>query len=364
MKTKLLKSPWLELFIMIVAVVVSHIALAVVSSIAGAPAAGEMATHTVALWLTALFTISFAIAVIGVIGGIGGGVIFTPVMLAFTPVNSLIIRPAGLIVAMISGLIASGLFLRKGLGHFKMCLVLVASQGLGALIGAQVAIAAAGAFGQTGEGVMRIALGILLVGVAVYFFTGGKKSEWPNVTRVDALTNWMHLDHTYLEESDGKVHTYRITRIAIGLFLVFIIGFIGGFFGLGAGWALTPVQNLVLGAPLKAAVANSSIILAMVDCVAVWPYFLAGGLIPLFILPLLSGQIVGGLLGAIVMAKIKVAIIRIILIGIMVFTSFGLVTDGLATLSLMKKVSSSISITVFVIVMIASLFAAFKKPKS
>ena len=352
MKNKFFQPPWLELMIMLAAVVLSYIGLTIISFLSQTPSAGEMSNSTIILWLLAFFLISFAIAMVAVIAGIGGGVIFTPVMMAFTPVNSLVIRATGLIVAMFSGLISTGIFMKKGLGNLKMAVTLTVSQGLGALIGAQSAIVAASAFGDTGEGVLRIALGCILVAVAVYFFVGGKKLEWPNIQKVDAVTKWMGLEHTYYEESDDKVYSYKITRILLGLVLVFGVGFLGGFFGMGAGWAITPVQNLGLGVPLKVAAANSGIILGMVDCVAVWPYMLAGGIIPLFVLPWLSGQVVGSYLGALALVKARVTVVRFILIGIMIFTSFGLVTDGLAKLNLMNKVPGHLSLTIFLIVMV------------
>jgi uncharacterized membrane protein YfcA len=356
---KYLQPPWLELVIMLTAVVLSFIGLSIISFLSQAPAAGGMSTGTIALCLLAFFLISFAIAMVAVIAGIGGGVIFTPVMMAFTPVNSVVIRATGLIVAMFSGLISTGVFMKKGLGNFRMCITLTVSQGIGALIGAQSALVAASAFGDIGEGFIRVILGGILVAVAVYFFTGGKKSEWPDIQNVDKITEWMGLEHTYYEESDNKVYSYKITRILLGLALVFGVGFLGGFFGMGAGWALTPVQNLGLGVPLKVAAANSGIILGMVDCVAVWPYMLAGGIIPLFVLPWLSGQVVGGYLGALVLVKAKVTVVRFVLIGIMVFTSFGLITDGFAKLNLMPKVPGQISLAVFLIIMVIDAFMLY-----
>ncbi len=351
-KEKFLKSPWLEAVIMFAAVVLSYVALSIISFLSGMPAAGEMHTGTIVLWLTAFFMLSFAIAMVAVIAGIGGGVIFTPVMMAFTNVDSLVIRSTGLIVAMFSGLISTGIFMKQGLGHFKLSITLTVSQGLGALFGAQAAILIASKFAASGEGFIRISLGIILTGVAIYFLVGGKKLEWPNVQNVDRFTQFLKLEHTYLEESDNKIKTYKVTRIILGLFLVLIVGFLGGFFGMGAGWAITPVQNLGLGVPLKVAAANSGIILGMVDCIAVWPYMLTGAIIPLFVLPWLSGQVVGGYIGALALVKAKVNIVRLILIGIMFFTSFGLVTDGLAKLKVMGKVPAPVSIGVFLGTMI------------
>ena len=362
-KSKFFQPPLLELVIMLSVLLLSYIGLAVIAFLAQDPVAGEMSHSAIVFWLSAFFLVSFGIAVLSVIAGISGGVIFTPLMMAFTPVDSVLIRGTGLIVAMFSGLISTGIFMKKGLGHFKMCVTLTMSQGLGALFGAHAAIYAAIAFADTGEGVIRIILGCILVSVSAYFFVGGKKLEWPNIQKVDTVTKWMRLEHTYYEESDKKTHTYKITRILLGLVLLFGIGFLGGFFGMGAGWALTPVQNLGLGVPLKAATANSGIILGMVDCVAVWPYMLAGGIIPLFVVPWLSGQVVGGYLGAFALVKAKVTIIRYILIGIMLFSSFVLITDGFARLGLMARVPGEISLAVFLVIMVVDIVVIVRMQK-
>jgi len=263
-----------------------------------------------------------------------------------------VIRATGLLIAMFSGLIASSVYMKKGIGNLKMCATLAVSQGIGALIGAQTAVVSANAFGATGDGILRIVLGFMLLAISVYLIAGSKKLEWPNVQNIDAFTKWMKLEHSYYEESDGKVHTYRITRILLGLLLLLGIGFLGGFFGIGAGWAITPVQNLAMGVPLKAAMANTVIIISMVDCVSVWPYILAGGIIPLFVLPWLAAQLFGGSLGANIMVKIKVTVVRLILIGILIFTSFTLVTDGLTKLKLLLKVPGSVTVVVLAIVML------------
>ena len=61
------------------------------------------------------FLVSVLIAIVAVIAGVGGGVIFTPLLLAFTSFDTLVIRSTGLVVAMFSGLISTGPLMRKGL---------------------------------------------------------------------------------------------------------------------------------------------------------------------------------------------------------------------------------------------------------
>jgi len=111
------------------------------------------------------------------------------------------------------------------------------------------------------------------------------------------------------------------------------------------------------------ALANSSIILGMSSCVAVWPYILAGAIIPLFVMPWLSGQVLGGYLGAFALVKAKVTLVRFILIGIMTFTSFSLVSDGLAKLNLIPRVSGNVSLLVFFLVMALVVFLLLRAQK-
>ena len=96
--SKLLKSPWLELITMCAVVILSYITLVLISRGAETPPGG-MSLNNISLLTFGFFLLSFAIAMIAVMAGIGGGVLFTPLMLAFTPVDSLIIRGTGLIVA-------------------------------------------------------------------------------------------------------------------------------------------------------------------------------------------------------------------------------------------------------------------------
>ena len=66
------------------------------------------------------FVVSVFIAIVAVIAGVGGGVIFTPLLLAFTSFDTLLIRSTGLVVAMFSGLISTGPLMRKGLADIKL----------------------------------------------------------------------------------------------------------------------------------------------------------------------------------------------------------------------------------------------------
>ena len=227
------------------------------------------------------FLMSFGIAIVAVMGGIGGGVLFTPIMLAFTNVNSLIIRATGLIVAMFSGLISTGPFMRRGLANIKICIMSAAAYGIGAFTGAQAAILVADKLGATGEGLVRMALGVIILALAAYFIIGGQKIEWPNEKKVDRFTRWMRLKQPYYEASMNKVIDYEVTRAWLLVLVIVIVGPLVRLLRPGRRPGPScPALNMVMAVPLKVAAACSGGLLGMGDCVALWPYMLKGAINP------------------------------------------------------------------------------------
>jgi uncharacterized membrane protein YfcA len=358
-----LSSPWLELVVMTSAVLISYVALLFITAGARVPPGG-MALASITLLVAGFFLLSFAIAVVAVLAGIGGGVIYTPIMMAFTPVNSLIIRATGLIVAMFSGIVSSGPFLRKGVGNLKISILCTVGYGLGGYVGAQGAIYIAASMGESGEGAIRLVLGSIVLLLGVYFYFGGVKAEWPVVSRVDRFSAWLDVGNPYHEPSIDKVVDYEVTRVAWGIAAMFFVGLISGFFGMGAGWAIVPAINLIMGVPLKVAAAVSGIVIGMGDCVTVWPYIYAGAIIPLFAAPWLIGQVLGGIIGAEALIKVRSESIRFLLIGIMAYTSFGLITNGLKKIKAMGDVPGPANIAVLLVVFSGVVFLLFRNQKA
>jgi uncharacterized membrane protein YfcA len=345
----LLKPPTLEITLLVSALLVAYGAIFISSIGAEPPPEGAMSAMMIGFVSMIFFLLSVGIAIISVISGIGGGVLFTPIMLAFTSVDSLIVRATGLIVAMFSGLIATGPFMRSGLANLKVSVLLAASFGFASLLGAVGAIYFANSLGQTGEGVIRFVLGLILAGLGIYFFFGGSKIEWPVAKKVDAFTKRLNLELPFYEKSLDKVVEYPMTRASWALLKIAVVGFIAGFFGVGGGWAIVPVQNLVMAVPIKVAAANSGVLSAIGGCIAVWPYLLTGAIIPLFVAPWLVGQVLGGMLGAKLLANVKAGYIRIILIGIMFFTSFSLVGRAMVLFGSINTVPMQLTGLMFLI---------------
>ena len=130
----------------------------------------------------------------------------------------------------------------------------------------------------------------------------------------------------------GSYVSYRATNVKISIFLFLLIGFTGGFFGLGGGWAAVPLLNLVMSIPIKVATGSSGVLLALGNAAAIWPYINAGALIGVIAAPWMLGQVIGGLIGANLLTSLRASSVRVILIIILFASSLKLVARGLETL--------------------------------
>ena len=258
-----------------------------------------------------------------------------PIVLGFTSFDSLVVRATGLVVAMFSGLISGAPLLKQGLVDIRLVYICALPTIVGGLLGALMAFQFASTMGPSSDAVVRMLLGILLLGVAVLFITGGGRNDYPKASKLSGLARLFSLDMSYYEMSVNTEVKYSVKRLGLAIILFVGVGFIGGFFGLGGGWAMVPVLNLVMAVPLKAAVASSGVLLALGNAAAIWPYMLYGAMVPILVAPWMLGQVIGGIIGAHVLAQVKVVVVRRLMIFLLCLTSFKLIYRGLQDLNFM-----------------------------
>jgi len=314
-----------ELTILILLIVGAYILMALFPQVHGTDI---LSVHQMWLLIVASFLISTGIAALAVIGGIGGGVIFTPIMLGFTHIDSLVVRATGLVVAMFSGLISTGPLMKSKLADLKLVFYCGVPITIGALVGSTAAIYLHKYMGPVGDGYVRLSLGLLMLLIAYFLYTGGANTEYPQPKKIDAAAKSLGLAGEYWEASLGKVVRYHLVRAVPGAILFIALGFLGGFFGMGGGAFLTATLNLVMMAPVKVAAASSGVLLSISNATAIWTYITYGALIAVLAAPWMLGQVVGGILGAQLLIRIRAGFVRQILIVILLVSSVKLLLRG------------------------------------
>lgn len=290
-----------------------------------APAAAQAAATSSSMpwwaWPLILFIVTFFLGIAAVLGGVGGGVLFVPIIGGFFPFHIDFVRGAGLLVALAGALAAGPGLLKKGMADLRLSLPVALIASSCAIVGAMIGLALPAK-------IVNTLLGATILGIVAIMLTA-KKSEYPEVKKADNLSTALRISGVYHEVSTGQDINWKIHRTPQGLALFIIIGVMAGMFGLGAGWANVPVLNLLMGAPLKVSVATSKFLLSITDTSAAWIYVNNGAVLPMMVVPSIIGIMLGSLVGVKILTKAKPAAIRYMVIGLLLFSGLRALLKGL-----------------------------------
>lgn len=260
-------------------------------------------------WGLLLFAVTFFLGVVSVVGGVGGGVLFVPIVGGLFPFHLDFVRGTGLLIALAGALAAGPTLLRGGIANLRLALLPALIASVAAIFGAHIGLALP-------EHITQFALGVTILCV-VGVMLAARKSAYPEVRKPDALSTALGMYGVYHDPFSGKDIDWKIHRTPVGLAMFVLIGMLAGLFGIGAGWANVPVLNLVMGVPLKVAVGSSSFILSIVDSAAAWVYLNKGAMLAIVAVPSVLGMMLGSTIGVGLLARANVTAIRRLVIGLL-----------------------------------------------
>ncbi len=272
-------------------------------------------------WPAILLVFCFVLGIIAVLAGVGGGVLYVPLVSGFFPFHLDFVRGAGLMVALAGALAAGPGLLKRNLASLRLAIPVALIASSCAIVGAFLGLALP-------TNVVQLCLGGTIMFIAILLLCS-KNVDRPHVEKADALGLALGINGAYLEASSGEVVEWKTHRTLPGLLLFIIIGIMAGMFGLGAGWANVPVLNLLMGAPLKVAVGTSKFLLSITDTSAAWVYLNKGCVIPLMAIPSIIGLMMGSFVGVRLLAKAKPKFIRYMVIGVLLFAGGKALLKGL-----------------------------------
>ena len=272
------------------------------------------------IWPLALFALCFVLGIVAVIAGVGGGVLFVPIVGSFFPFHLDFVRGAGLVIALTGTLAAAPTLLRTNLANLRLVMPLALAGSICSLAGAVVGFALP-------VNVVQTALGVIIIAVAALIAFSKATDEY--ALESDALGRLLGLYGRFHDPVVGEHIDWRTRRTALGIAAFGGIGFVGGLFGLGAGWANVPALNLLMGAPLKVAVGSSGLAISIINSSAAWVYIYRGALLPAIAMPAILGVMLGSRIGARLLHKMPSAVVRRIVIVVLVLAGARALLRGL-----------------------------------
>jgi uncharacterized protein len=273
------------------------------------------------VWPLALLLVCFVLGMIAVPAGLGGGVLFVPIVSGFLPFHLDFVRGAGLLVALASALAAGPGLLRAGLSDLRLALPLALLASAGAIVGALVGLALPANMVET-------ALGITILCIAVVMWRA-KRAEYPEVTRPDSLGAALRICGVFHDAATRRDVAWQVHRTPVGVASFAGIGMLAGIFGLGAGWANVPVLNLVMGVPLKVSAGTSTLILSVADSAAAWIYINKGALLAIIAVPSVIGMMLGAFIGARLLRILNASVIRRLVVALLLLAGARALAKGM-----------------------------------
>ncbi len=297
------------------------VALTACAALAAAPAGAAEPAGTWWVYPLGLFFFCFALGVVAVMAGVGGGVFYVPLVATLFPIHLDFVRAAGILTAAAGALSAGPGLLRRELASYRLALPIGVVASLASILGAHVGLAAP-------IGFIRLSLGAVVC-VCAGLMAWGRRGDGEINQESDALGRWLRLEGSYVDEATGQTVRWRTRRTALGLALFIGVAFLGGMFGMGAGWASVLVLTLVMRAPIKIAAATSNFLILMIGVSAFWVYLNQGCVIPLIAVPSLVGLMLGAQVSVKLLAKARPRRVRLLVVAVLLFAGARMILMGL-----------------------------------
>lgn len=242
----------------------------------------------------------------GAMLGLGGGILIVPLLtLGFdVPLSAAVGTSLICVIATSTG--AAAINVRAGRADVRLGITL----GAGTVVGALTGGVAAGFLPE------RVVAGLFAALLAYTALTMLQRlrdgaSEAPDAPAVDPAA------------PDGPdAPAYRSHRLPPALGGSFLAGNVSGLLGVGGGIVTVPLVHLVMGAPMKVAVATSNFMLGMTAAAGAYTYLFRGNVDPRVAAPMVVGVALGAALGASLGSRIRTAWLMATFVVVIAYVAF------------------------------------------
>jgi uncharacterized membrane protein YfcA len=122
---------------------------------------------------------------------------------------------------------------------------------------------------------------------------------------------------------------YHLRHWPAGMAVSSLAGMVSGLLGVGGGFIKVPVMYGIMGAPLGVATATSNFMVGITAAASVFVYYGRGDIHPLVVIPTALGVFSGAMLGVYILPRLRVAWLRLGLIGLLLIMGIQMLVQGL-----------------------------------
>jgi len=123
---------------------------------------------------------------------------------------------------------------------------------------------------------------------------------------------------------------YTVTNLRVGTIGAVFAGVMSALLGIGGGIVKVPLMHLFMGVPLRVSTATSNLMVGITASTSAIVYLLRGGIDPYVAGPTALGVFIGAAIGSRSSHRINLGILRLLFVGVMLYTAFEMAQRALA----------------------------------
>ncbi|MCY3022982.1 MAG: sulfite exporter TauE/SafE family protein [Planctomycetota bacterium] len=266
-----------------------------------------------------LLGISVLAGFMGSLLGLGGGIVVVPVLTLLYGIDIRYAIGASIVSVIATSSGAAAAYVKERMTNLRVAMFLELGTTTGAITGAFLAGIIQGRW-------LQIIFG-LVMGFSSLAMLRRERHGVPLPPSL--LAGPLRLDGSYYDESLGRVVEYRVTRVRLGLLLMYCAGAISGLLGIGSGALKVPAMDLVMRLPIKVSSATSNFMIGVTAAASAGVYFARGDISPFIAAPVATGVVVGATAGSLVLGRTDSRVLRAAFVILLLLVSVQMVWKGL-----------------------------------
>lgn len=242
---------------------------------------------------------SFLAGFLGALTGLGGGVVVVPMLVLLLGVDIKYAVGASLVSVIATSSGAAAAYVREGYSNIRIGMFLEIATTIGAAVGALIAAKISG-------GTIGFVFGLVLLYSAVL---SRKDPSQAAVDRPpDKLATKLKMNGTY--PTENGITPYNVYNVPGGFSLMFGAGVLSGLLGIGSGAVKVLAMDQAMKIPFKVSTTTSNFMIGVTAAASAGVYLSRGYIDPKIAMPVMLGVLSGSLLGARVLARSRVQVLR------------------------------------------------------
>lgn len=246
--------------------------------------------------IIALITVGVCAGTIGTLFGVGGGIIFIPVLTILFDLSASEAVAVSLVGIVATSTGAASFYVKSGIANVRLGLLLEITTSVGAMIGALFAAYAA-------NWVLLFIFGCVLIYSAVSMILRKERI-------IENSDEGGDMNFSYTDSKDLTERQYEVKNVKSGLLVCTAAGVLSSLTGVGGGTIKVPLMNIHMHVPIKVASATSSYMIGITAFSGAIIFFIHGDLLLDYAAAIAVGAFLGSVIGTSISKKLDAGPMR------------------------------------------------------